>query len=391
LFPSFFLAGFECSTPINRHGERVDQIVATQHDRFLGADYAVLRRRGIRAVREGVRWHRVDQRGRHDMQSLRPFVEAARRWDIVPIWDLFHYGYPEDLDPFGPEFVPRFAEYCYAVAQYVDRRMDGTPFFTPVNEISYFAWAAGDRGLFAPHADGRSWELKVILVQAALAGIEAIWAVNPRARIVNADPLCRVVAPSDRPDLEDEAAHFSHHVVYQSWDMLAGRLLPELGGSRRHLDIVGVNYYWTNQWEHTRPGVPLAADDPRLLPLSELLLQVHARYGGEVVITEAAHHGEYRAPWMAELASQVRLAMDHGARIGGVCWYPIVGMTEWHEPSLFVPMGLWDLVADGDLLRRAADPELMTALARAQEAMAPHVRSARPRSDHALHPESSAT
>jgi hypothetical protein len=66
-------------------------------------------------------------------------------------------------------------------------------------------------------------------------------------------------------------------------------------------------------------------------------------------------------------------------------------MTEWHEPSLFVPMGLWDLVADGDLLRRAADPELMTALARAQEAMAPHVRSARPRSDHALYPESSAT
>ena len=32
-------------------------------------------------------------------------------------------------------------------------------------------------------------------------------------------------------------------------DMLAGRLMPELGGSRDWLDIVGINYYWTNQWE----------------------------------------------------------------------------------------------------------------------------------------------
>src|SRR5438876_12414380 len=82
------------------------------------------------------------------------------------------------------EFVGRFADYCYAVARYFDRRIDGTPFYTPINEISYFAWAAGDAGVFAPHANGRSFELKLNLVRAALAGIEAIWAVNSRARIV---------------------------------------------------------------------------------------------------------------------------------------------------------------------------------------------------------------
>ena len=37
LFPSSFLAGFECSTPINAHGERIDQIVATQHGIAPGA------------------------------------------------------------------------------------------------------------------------------------------------------------------------------------------------------------------------------------------------------------------------------------------------------------------------------------------------------------------
>jgi hypothetical protein len=326
----------------------------------------MLRRHGICAAREGVRWHLIDRAGRCDLKSLRPFVDAALRWDIVPIWDLFHYGYPDDLDPFSPEFVNRFADYCYTVARYLDRRMGGPLFFTPVNEISYFAWAGGDEGLFAPHASGRSWELKVNLVRAAIAGIEAIWAVNAGARIVNADPLCRVVAPWDQPELAEEAEHFNRHVVYQSWDMLAGRLLPELGGSRRHLDIVGVNYYWTNQWEHTRPCAPLAPEDPRLLPLSALLSQVHERYGGAIVVTEAAHHGLNRPGWMAELVGEVIRARAAGAGIQGVCWYPAVGMTEWHEPELFVPMGLWDLVADGDGIRREANVELLAALERAR-------------------------
>ena len=35
------------------------------------------------------------------------------------IWDLFHYGYPEDLDPFDKVFTARFADYCRATARYI--------------------------------------------------------------------------------------------------------------------------------------------------------------------------------------------------------------------------------------------------------------------------------
>ncbi|HEX2185628.1 MAG TPA: beta-glucosidase, partial [Chloroflexota bacterium] len=58
LFPSFFLAGFECSTHVNRRGERQDLTRLTQHDRFLDDDYARVRALGIRAIREGVPWYR---------------------------------------------------------------------------------------------------------------------------------------------------------------------------------------------------------------------------------------------------------------------------------------------------------------------------------------------
>ena len=88
LFPSFFLAGFECATPINWHGQRIDPLAATEHDRRVREDYRALQRLGIRAVREGARWNRIDRDGRYDFRPLRPFVEAAQEAGLTVIWDL---------------------------------------------------------------------------------------------------------------------------------------------------------------------------------------------------------------------------------------------------------------------------------------------------------------
>ena len=45
--------------------------------------------------------------------------QAQRRHQILPIWDLCHYGYPDDLDPLSDVFVDRFARYARAAARYV--------------------------------------------------------------------------------------------------------------------------------------------------------------------------------------------------------------------------------------------------------------------------------
>jgi hypothetical protein len=351
MFRSFFLAGFEGSTGFNRHGDWFDQVVATGHDRTVDADYRDLAALDIHGARETVRWPLVEARpGRYDFSSLAPFVEAARRHGVEVVWDLFHYGFPRDVDLFGEDLPRRFAEYCHAVGRYIGDRTEGTCLFTPVNEPSFMAYAAGERGLFAPHATGRGWELKVALCRAAIAGIEALWDACPGARMVNVDPLCRVAVSPDRPHEAEEAQDFNRRLVFQAWDMLAGRLLPELGGSRAHLDIVGINYYWTNQWEWRVAPLPdgavppLPHDDPRRAKLRDLVRAVARRYGGEVMVTETAHVGEQRAPWMLEVAEEAEALLREGVPIRGVCLYPILGMPEWHAPEVWTPMGLWDPV-----------------------------------------------
>src|SRR4051812_41826753 len=98
LFPGYFMAGFECSTPINSHPTRIDEVQLTGHDRHVRADYRRLRSLGIQVARDGIGWDKVDRRGRLDFSPLLAFVEAAEEEGMTIIWDMFHYGYPDDLD-----------------------------------------------------------------------------------------------------------------------------------------------------------------------------------------------------------------------------------------------------------------------------------------------------
>ncbi len=367
MFASFFFAGFEGATGWNRDGTWIDQIVATQHDRFADDDYRRLREVGLLAAREAVRWPLVDAGGHYDFSPLLPFVRAGRRHDITVLWDLFHFGYPRDVDLFADSMPARFAEYCRAVARFVACESDGPLAFTPVNEPSYFAWAAGEAALFAPHGRGRSPELKRQLARAAIAGADAILAVCPHARIVSVDSICRVTAPIGARHLDAEAHAFNHGIVFESWDMISGRLEPELGGSRRHLGTLGINYYWTNQWELGRVGTPLAGDDPRRMGLAALIREVWNRYGGTLLVTETSHVDDARAGWILEVANAAEELLQSGVPLGGVCLYPILGMPEWHDPATWTRMGLWDLVYDERELDRIAHAPMLEALRRAQQ------------------------
>ena len=177
--------------------------------------------------------------------------------------------------------------------------------------------------MFAPFAECRGLDLKISLVAAAIRGIDAICDACPDARIVNTDPLCRVVPATLDDDGEVERARVFNTVdVYQGWDILAGRFLPELGGSTRHLGIVGVNYYAWNQWELgarlidpvTRLREPLDDHDPRRRSLEDLVSDVHERYGAEIVLSETSRSEPLRAAWLRDIAVAARGLLEKGFR-----------------------------------------------------------------------------
>src|SRR5947209_4041192 len=117
LFDSFFLGGFECASHVRDDGRRLDLIEACGHDRHVLSDYESLARRGLRTVRDGLRWHLIESRpNRYDFSSFLPMLRAAHSRGVQVIWDLCHYGYPEHLDAWRPSFVDAFARFARATA-----------------------------------------------------------------------------------------------------------------------------------------------------------------------------------------------------------------------------------------------------------------------------------
>ena len=385
LFGSLFLGGFECSTHLTPEGHRHDVIAATQHDRLAAEDYARCRAAGILSLRDAARWPVIDRKGRLDLSSVRALARLAREQDITIIWDLLHYGYPDDLDPrsdrFGDQLVDRFVTYAAACARAIRAENDAPGWYTPVNEISYTAWAAGDVGIMAPFWHGRGFEYKHVLVDASIRAFNAIRTIDPDARTLTAEPLVRlhvhrdVTDPEERERLQRDADDFNVRVVSEAYDMLGGRVAPHLGGTREHLGVVGVNYYEGNQWTIATPALPqhfLGREDPTWLPLSAILAELSERYGGPIVISETGSSGEKRVGWIRHLTDEAAAAIARGVDLQGICLYPIVTSPDWNDPTAFFEGGLWDIEPQPDgTLERVIVPEVAEALRESQLRLSP--------------------
>ena len=94
----------------------------------------------------------------------------------------------------------------------------------------------------------------------------------------------------------------------------------------------------------------------------DMLVEMAERYGKPLFLSETGAEGSGKPSWLHYVCSEVRDAMDRGADIRGICWYPITAYPGW-DNSRHAETGLLStVVADGS---RHVDQRL---LAEAHEA-----------------------
>lgn len=339
-FQSFILGGFECSTHRRFDRRRLDMIDATSHDKFALADYKRLSNLGIGAARDGLRWHLIEQvPGKFDFSSANRQLEAAEQTGVRVIWDLFHYGYPDDLDIFSAAFSERFASYAAAFAVY-HRQFTGRPAaVVPINEISFFSWIGAEVGHFHPFQVERGNDLKMQLVRSAISGIKAMRAIEPDTFVMSSEPAVNVISKPEEPWHAINAEEYRRS-QFQAIDIITGLLEPHLGGEPSLLDVIGVNYYPHNQWFFPdREMVPM--DSSCYRPLSSILKEVYERYGTSLLISETGTEDERRGPWFRYVVDECREAMKDGVDLRGICVYPILNHPGWDDERHCLN-GLWD-------------------------------------------------
>jgi hypothetical protein len=328
VFQSFFLGGFECSTHRLPTGKRLDLVRSTRHDELAASDYRLLQRHGILAARDGLRWTLIEQTPRHyDFTSALNQLRAARDTGMQVIWDLWHYGWPDDIDIFSAAFIDRFRAYAVEAIKVISEFTD-RPMVSPINEISFFSWAGGEGGIFNPFATRRGDEIKRQLVRASIEAIHAMRAVNPATTVVQVDPIINIVARTLREE-DVRAAEGYRHSQFAAWDMLLGRSQPELGGHEALIDVIGVNYYIHNQW--VWEGQMIVPSDPRYRHVSEMLHEVYERYRRPIFVAETGIEDETRPAWLRYMCREVYTAMQAGVPVEGICLYPIVNHPGWDD------------------------------------------------------------
>ena len=349
-FSSFWMTGFEGADHIDLHGRPLDMTAVTGHVDQFAADYRRAAALGLTTVRESVGWRICAPNGRRslDFTRLLHAAGAAAESGVQVLWTLMHYGTPPDVRITDADFADRFADFAGAAAWQL-RKLTGAPsIYNPINEIGFLAWAMASQCILGGECSERDgFVVKTRLVQAALRGVTAIRAEDPGARFIHVEPLIHVVPPVDQPELTQAAEDFCGY-QWQVWDMLSGRIAPELGGAADAIDWVGVNHYHDAQWE-IGSGARLDWDtgDPRRRPFASLLEQAWQRYRLPIVVAETSHVGVGRARWLDDIAAQTALAAQGGARIEGLCLYPAVDRPDWNDHTHWHRSGLWDAAGPG--------------------------------------------
>ena len=343
-FATFFQAGFECSSHRRRDGVRLDLIRATGHDRHVLNDYRQCKSLGFGTIRDGLRWHLIEQSpGKYDWSSWLPALEAAEAVGLEVIWDLFHYGAPDCIDQAAGDFPDRFTQFALAaleMQQSVSRR---PPLVCPVNEINFLAWAV-DEGYFPRVGPGEVGWFKDQLIRAAVAAARAIKQRWPGSTIIWAEPLIHIAPPNRSRDAVRNARD-NLQGMYEAYDWLTGKARPELGGEPALVDVVGWNFYPHNQWYWRGPTIPMGHHEYR--PLADMLVEMAQRYDKPLLLSETGAEGSAKPSWLHYVCNEVRDAIDRGADVRGICWYPITAYPGW-DNSRHAETGLLStIVADG--------------------------------------------
>lgn len=320
---TFIHGGFECSSHI-QNGQRLDLIETTGHIRWVRNDYKALSDIGVKVVREGLLWNKVDNKGRYDFSNYLPIVKAANEFGMEVIWDFCHYGFPDDLTTDSEDFIERFENFAIEAYLFLKENLDSDIHICLMNEPSFLSKNLEENSEFDSSRLGCSKSLgniKRIICKAIIDTSKILKSMGP-ITLYHIDPLIHIAYKDE--ELREEV-RWMRETQFESLDIVLGRIEKELGGEESLVDIIGVNHYPYSNWWHG--GEMISQNNPFYHSLSKQLSYVRSRYSQPIYISETGMEGPERSDWVDYVVNEVRNFDD----VIGVCIYPITDYPGWAD------------------------------------------------------------
>ena len=370
-------AGIENTfVPQVRPGHRsLDEYELMGHYEHWREDLSLSRELGLKAMRWGVPWYKVEpEPGQFDwswLDDVIPFLVEELK--VLPVIDLMHYGCPFWMKKefANPDYPKRVAFYA---AEFAERYKHLISWYTPLNEPIINALMCGMRGLWAPYLRGDQGYIRIMLqlARGIIRTVKALKEIDPNSVMVHVEAtgLTRTV----REDLQ-ALAREEQFRGYLCYDLISGRLthdhllfswlvrngaspdaLEEIGRNPIELDVLGLNFYpqWSTKLLHIdkRGRLTFSETEPEGDGFKELITHYHERYQVPIMITETSAIGsdDIRQRWLESSVSMIRHLRGEGIPVIGYTWFPLFTMVDWRyrfsqDPieSFYLELGLYRL------------------------------------------------
>ncbi len=354
--------GIECTVARIKDG-LYDQLGLSGHEKRED-DLQLYADLGIKTIRYPLLWEKCD-RDTVRFYELHDFrLNQLRKLHIEPIAGLLHHGSgPAYTNLLDERFPLRFASYALQIA----RRYPWLNYYTPVNEPLTTARFSGLYGIWYPHCTDNYSFARILIneLKSTVLAIQAIQSVNPRAKLIQTEDLCRI---HSSPPLKYQA-DFENHRRWLTYDILLGKvkqdhpmwnflitsgIKPEelefFISQKTEPSVCGFNYYITSErfLDHRVSLYPLKykggngrhsyidieavrADMPGIINAGNLLTEAWERYRLPVALTEVhlACTREEQLRWFYEIYQSSLKLKEEGVDMRAVTAWSLFGSFDW--------------------------------------------------------------
>jgi len=355
-------------------GRTLDEYELTQHYERWEPDFRLMADLGVRMVRYGIPWHRVNPApGKWDWSWPDRTLSRLLELGIHPIVDLVHYGVPDWIEDafLAPDFAERMGEYAGRLAE---RFAGNIRWYTPLNEPRITAWYCGKLGWWPPYR--RGWRGFVAVMMGLARGIvrasEALLSVDREIVLAHVDATDVYFSPD--PELGEEVT-LRQQIGFLALDLVGGRVTSghplwewllrrgareeDLEWFQKHrapLEVIGLNMYpmfsqkrLVRSPRGVRTQMPYGSGET----VERLVSLYWQHFRLPMMITETAARGRRRAEWLEQSTGAVRRLRERGVPLIGYTWWPMYALVAWayrqsdREASRYLEqMGLWDLESE---------------------------------------------
>ncbi len=307
---------------------------AVDHYHRYEEDFDLLEHMHMNTFRFSIEWSRIEpEQGKwnyEEIEHYRRYLVSLRKRHIQPMVTLFHWTVPVWFAKKGGfEKRKNIEDYLVFVEKVIDELGQHFKLVCTFNEpenYALFGWITGE---WPPGKRGKYVQCLAVYNNIAIA--------NNRA--------CKMIHQKNRQHKVGLSKSFSHYTARN--EEFGSQLIARisyyvadeyfLNKTRRHLDWVGVQYYFSLEYLHGRivdPNGPKNDLGWEMTPddLENILLRVHKHYNVPIIVTEsgvADKHDRARRWWIAHELNAIHNAIKQGVNVMGYIHWSLLDNFEW--------------------------------------------------------------